>query len=117
MSKLAMGYAMNKRKKMASGGAVTSELDLYDDDKNVNQTADMIARIMARREAGSTVERADALPADYSNEPDAEDIMSTNSGAADGDMLGNEAEDEDRSDIVSRVMRSRAKKDRMPRPA
>lgn len=34
-----------------------------------------------------------------------------------GDELGNAQEDHDRSDIIARIMRSRAKKDRMPRPA
>lgn len=34
-----------------------------------------------------------------------------------GDALGNAQEDEDRSDIVSKIMKSRAKKDKLPRPA
>lgn len=34
-----------------------------------------------------------------------------------GDALGNSREDQDRHDIVARIMRSRAKKDRNPRPA
>jgi hypothetical protein len=34
-----------------------------------------------------------------------------------GDALGNEREDMDRKDIVSRIMKSRRKKDRMPSPA
>lgn len=34
-----------------------------------------------------------------------------------GDALGNDQEDEDRDDIISRIMRSRKKKDRMPNPA
>lgn len=34
-----------------------------------------------------------------------------------GDSLGNKQEDEDRNDIVARIMRSRAKKDKLPRPA
>jgi len=38
-------------------------------------------------------------------------------GANSGDEIGNEEEDEHRRDIVARIMRSRAKKDKMPRPA
>lgn len=34
-----------------------------------------------------------------------------------GDALGNDQEDEDRADIIARIMRSRAKKDKLPRPA
>jgi len=34
-----------------------------------------------------------------------------------GDMLGNHQEDMDREDIISRIMRSQKKKDRMPNPA
>lgn len=34
-----------------------------------------------------------------------------------GDDLGNEQEDEDRKDIVARIMRSQRKKDRLPNPA
>lgn len=34
-----------------------------------------------------------------------------------GDALGNAQEDEDRSDIVARIMASRKKKDKLPRPA
>lgn len=33
-----------------------------------------------------------------------------------GDMLGNEQQDEDRKDIVARIMASRRKKDRLPNP-
>lgn len=38
-------------------------------------------------------------------------------GANSGDELGNEQMDHDNDDIVSRIMKSRAKKDRNPRPA
>lgn len=34
-----------------------------------------------------------------------------------GDDIGNEAEDEDQHDVVKRIMKSRSKKDKMPRPA
>jgi len=38
-------------------------------------------------------------------------------GANEGDNISDKLEDEDRKDIVSRIMRSRAKKDRNPMPA
>lgn len=48
-----------------------------------------------------------------------DDDLSSDYGDDDnaGDDLGNEQEDEDRKDIVARIMRSRGKKDRMPNPA
>jgi hypothetical protein len=38
-------------------------------------------------------------------------------GANSGDEVGDEQEDEDEHDMVSRIMKSRLKKDRMPHPA
>lgn len=46
-----------------------------------------------------------------------DDLEQHYTGANSGDELGNSQEDSDRRDIVSRIMKSRAKKDRMPRPA
>jgi hypothetical protein len=46
-----------------------------------------------------------------------DDLEFSYTGANSGDELGNDQEDEDRKDIVARIMRSRAKKDRNPRPA
>lgn len=65
------------------------------------------------------VVEADKLPAEYDDlvlrDDDMEDADYT--GANSGDEIGNEGEDERRSDIISRIMKSRAKKDRNPRPA
>lgn len=46
-----------------------------------------------------------------------DDIESSYTGENSGDDLGSMEEDDRRRDIVSRVMRSRMKKDRLPRPA
>ena len=46
-----------------------------------------------------------------------DDLESSYTGANSGDFEGSEDEDERRRDIVARIMRSRAKKDRNPRPA
>lgn len=46
-----------------------------------------------------------------------DDLEEHYTGANSGDELGDEQEDHDRHDIVMRVLKSRAKKDRMPRPA
>jgi hypothetical protein len=85
---------MNKRKMMAKGGVVADEGMGEADEHPDNHSADY----------------------DYLSSGDLDD-STTNSGSADGDYLGNSTEDEDRHDIVARIMRSRMKKDRMPNPA
>lgn len=101
--------------------------DFEDKTMGNDDDADMITRIMHKRkmmaEGGPVVademgEQSDDHSADfdYLSIGDLDD-STTNSGAADGDELGNHVEDEDRRDIVSRIMKSRSKKDRMPKPA
>lgn len=107
---------------------------MMEDDKDINQHGDMdgelVDRIMMKRQMmaeGGVVadEGEDELSHlddgkdndfDYLSSGDLDD-STTNSGAADGDFLGDKQEDEDRRDIVARIMKSRAKKDRLPRPA
>lgn len=74
----------------------------------------LVDRIMSARKG----ETADEKPADF----DAMDDMTIPddadyTGANSGDMLGNEAMDENDADLIRRIMRSRAKKDTMPRTA
>lgn len=93
-------------KKYAEGG------DVMGDD-------DLVMRIMKKRYAqGGAVEPvADFEPNDFDEmdlEP-AEHFHET--GANSGDEDGDEAEDDDRKDIVSKIMKSRKKKDKLPRPA
>lgn len=104
MSKLAQAYAMSKRKKMAMGGEVP-KAELHHDD--------LVDRIMEKR----SMPMADDMSADFEATPEASEIESTNSGGADGDFMGNESEEQDRRDIVGKIMHSLAKKDRLPSPA
>jgi hypothetical protein len=87
---------------------------------------DMISRIMKQREQtyshGGEVANDDQPVAD--SEPNDFDLLGTDddlefsyTGKNSGDELGDAQEDHDRDDIVARVMKSRAKKDRNPRPA
>lgn len=46
-----------------------------------------------------------------------DDLEFSYTGANSGDELGNDQLEDDESDMISRIMRSRAKKDRNPRPA
>ncbi len=112
---------------MAEGGEVTDP-DKIDgpatEDMAKDEEADMIGRIMKQRYAkGGMVKKEEEPLADFeSNDFDAMDQMDPGTdadytGANSGDEIGNEQEDDDRRDIVSRIMKSRAKKDRMPRPA
>jgi hypothetical protein len=76
---------------------------------------DLIDRIMKSRkgEPVADFEQNDFDELDQTSAGHEADYTGENSGDEDGDA----AEDEDRRDIVSRIMKSRAKKDRMPRPA
>ncbi len=80
---------------------------------------DLVMRIMKKRYAeGGTVEPvADFEPNDF-DEMDLEPAPEFHeTGANSGDELGNEAEEEDQKDMVSKIMKSRKKKDKLPRPA
>ncbi len=78
------------------------------------------ARLMSEggRVANADEPEADFLPNEFDDLHLRDDLESTY-GEDDnaGDELGNAQEDQDRDDIVARIMASRRKKDRMPRPA
>lgn len=111
-----------KLKGLADGG--------YVDDED-----DMVSRIMHKRnEPFSDLDRysqggkisndvgtgqeADKLPNQYDDLVLRDDLESSyGDDDNSGDALGNSQEDEDRKDIVSRIMASRRKKDRLPNPA
>jgi len=61
-------------------------------------------------------ELAGFLPNEFDDLVIRDDLESSYDGANAGDHLGNSQEDEDRRDIVSQIMKSRAKKDRLPNP-
>lgn len=95
-----------------NGGMMAKGGEMMGDD-------DLVMRIMKKRYAhGGVVEPvADFEPNDFDEmdlEP-AEEFSET--GANSGDEIGDKAEDEDRKDIVSKIMKSRKKKDHLPRPA
>ncbi len=75
----------------------------------------LVDRIMSKRSGGDVT--ADEQP----NEFDVLELdpapSPPHSGDDYGDDLGNAELDENDRDLISRIMRSRAKKDRMPRPA
>lgn len=114
------GAAMCHGGKMAEGGEVATPKHnmqaMIEDD-------DMISRIMKKRYseggvvANETKETADEEPNEFDDLVKDDDLEFSETGANSGDELGDEAEDEDRKDIVSRIMKSRAKKDKNPRPA
>ena len=99
----------------------------------VDDEQDMVDRIMYKRSKdfsdldryseGGKVANQDETTAGFSpNEFDdlhLRDDLSSSYGEDDnsGDALGNDQEDEDRKDIVARIMASRRKKDRLPSPA
>ncbi len=105
--------------KMAEGGFVGEEkASGYADE-------DMVGRIIRSRmqsySKGGRVSNDTPIIADFEeNQFDDlvkdDDLEQHYTGANSGDEIGNEQEDEDRRDIVSRIMKSRKKKDKMPNP-
>lgn len=83
----------------------------------------MVDRIMAKRMseggmvANDDMPEADFKKADFDDLSLRDDLEYEYTGANSGDELGDKGEDERRSDIVSRIMKSRSKKDRNPNPA
>jgi len=125
---LASGYLA-----MPEDGVTMNHEAMMEDDKRLNQHGndeiapggdDIVDRIMRKRYSeGGKVANATPITAGFRpNEFDdlvLRDGLESDYGDDDnsGDELGNEREDHDREDIVARIMRSRAKKDRLPRPA
>lgn len=100
---------------MAQGGSVEDE-----------GPDDMVGRIMKHRMKGyskggrvsnETPITADFEPNQFDDLVSRDDLEHHYTGKNSGDEIGDEQEDEDRRDIVKRIMRSRHKKDRMPHPA
>lgn len=134
MSKLAMAYAMKKRHKMAEGGEMSSGYEEMPEQQDMPNDAaetedddmdgDMLDRIMRKHysEGGMVanddgVAEADKKPAEYDDLVLRDGLEGHDTEADSGDDLGNKAMGERDSDIISRIMRSMGKKDRMPRPA
>ncbi len=107
---------------MAEGGQIT---DNYSDTED-SDGQDMVGRIMKQRQQafskGGRVANQDSIEAGFApNEFDdlhlRDDLKSTyGDDDNSGDSLGNAREDADRKDTVARIMKSRAKKDRLPNP-
>lgn len=86
---------------------------------------ELVGRIMKQRQqmyseggrvANSDKPMADGMKAEYDDLHLRDDLESSYTGENSGDELGDAQEDKDRADIVSRIMKSRAKKDRLPNP-
>ena len=95
------------------------------ENQGMGEEEDMIGRIMKKRKGYSEGGRvandsdpiADSEPAEYDDLVKDDDLEFHETAENSGDEIGDEQEDEDRKDIVSRVMKSRKKKDKMPHPA
>jgi hypothetical protein len=107
------------------GGAYAEGGQIEDNHQSEAHEEDMIGRIMKQRQQmyseGGKVANADKeITGDMPNEFDdlhlRDDLESDSDGANNGDELGNAQEDKDRKDVVSRIMASRKKKDKLPNP-
>lgn len=120
---MSFGTAYATKKRAGKGAKMDCMADGGSVDHNM-QDADMIARIMHKRKeyskggmvANDTGEgqEADELPNQF-DDLVLRDELSDDSDA--GNEHGDAEQDERDQDVVSKVMASRKKKDRMPRPA
>jgi len=121
-----------------------NSMAMHEDDKDLNQHKvhsmdshedDMVDRIMKKRspsfegearlysEGGKVANDTHPFECDFEDPNEFDDLVLRDdldyeyTGKNSGDELGDEAEDERRADIVSRIMASRRKKDKNPRPA
>lgn len=130
---LEVAYAL-KKKQMAKGGLCMHGKDncemchggqmaeggMIDRD----ESADMVDRIMKKRHysKGGQVANDTPIKAGF-EENQFDDLVKRDelefayTGKNSGDELGNAQEDEDRRDMISRIMASRRLKDKMPRPS
>lgn len=134
---LAIAYAMKKRpKKMALGGEMESgygdeprehEVDNEEADQEDEMAyahGDIVDHILRKRMseggrvANDTSPIADSRPNQFDDLVLRDDLESSY-GEDDnsGDALSNKREEEDRQDIISRIMRQRSMRERNPRPA
>lgn len=67
--------------------------------------------------ANSDLPIVDDMPAEYDDLHLRDGLKSSYTGKDSGDEIGDDRLDKDEGDLISRIMKSRAKKDRMPRPA
>lgn len=120
--------------KMAEGGEVEDEASGYHDmpiespevTEDYEYPEDIVGRIMMSRDQGyseggrvanDTPPVADFEDNQFDDLVKRDDLEQHYTGANSGDEIGNDSLEEQVRDIVSRIMRSRGKKDRMPVPA
>jgi hypothetical protein len=102
------------KQKMAMGGDADS--DPMPEDKDSD--SDMVDQIMAKRMAEGGMADLDMLADSKPNDFEAHtDDGVSYTDANSGDELSDDQEDMDRRDMVAMIMKSRAKKDRLPNPA
>ena len=104
--------------------------DPHDEYQSTAHDEDMVGRIMKQKQMsyskGGQIANSDMYNQTKYDEPNEfDDLVLRNddmedadyTGANSGDELDNPGEDARRSDIISRIMKSRRKKDRLPSPA
>lgn len=131
---MAMKYGLMKRQKMAEGGMACAGAEcpgcekckggmmmaeggeVKEDDGSEGIVDRIMKRFAKGGDVGEPVADFEKNDFDYLDQADP-GADADDTGASSGDEIGDEQEDEDRDDVVGRIMKSRAKKDRMPRPA
>ena len=102
-----------------------TDLRASEQDAMDNKMVDRIMKMRKMSKGGEVAnegedelsEMADSSPNEFDDLALDDDLHMSETGSNSGDELSDDQEDEDRKDIVSRIMKSRAKKDKLPRPA
>lgn len=123
----AMGCQMCDGGMMAEGGMVGEEMESgyekmpapsAEDDAGDDGSEGIVDRIMKRFAKGGMVAN-DSMPIADDESAEFDELAKDDTKSSDyvDDGPGDEEEDKDREDIVGRIMKSRDKKGKMPRPA
>jgi hypothetical protein len=112
---LAQGTEMIKRSRpeYAFGGDVVDRIMA----KRGNHTMMSKGGMVANEGEDELSDMADGKPNEFDDLSMRDYLEFSDTGASAGDELGDAQEDEDRSDIVAKIMRQRSMKQRNPRPA
>lgn len=119
---LATAFSARRLSKKAKGGEITSDNYMTGDEMcdtcgGAPCTCSAPQPSTKMYSEGGKVANAGGDPSRIDDLALRDDLEFSETGANSGDELGDDQEEKDRRDIVSRIMHSLAKKDKMPRPA
>lgn len=108
-----LGSAFGK----AKGGMIEEEEESGYPDELIERIMQQHAMSKGGKVANDVEPIADSESAQYDLLPKEDDLEFSYTGENSGDEDGNAAVEDDEDELISRIMKSRALKDKMPRPA